>query len=315
MPSLSEFLDDILTDCGGFGLFQVYLLFSVYISVIGTAWSMMMMAFAGLYPAWNCVSEYNETLPNNSYWRHNVSDINVCSPINNTNATCSKFIFDESMSTVINQWNLICDENWVSSTITTIQMAGLLVSGFVSGQIADSFGRKPTLLLSILFQVLFNAGAAFSVSWEMFAAFRFFIGFATGCYFTVFVPFLIEFIPAKWRPITLAIPTFSLSVAMFALVAWWLHDWMKLHIANAIVGVPGLLLCWFLPESFRWLKAEHVVRRIAKTNGSVLRNYEKLSQMLETELNNEKQPDRTYTVKDLFYSSKLARITICHSVG
>jgi MFS family permease len=58
-------------------------------------------------------------------------------------------------------------------------MGGLFFGGFVSGQMADIFGRKFTYFFSLLILLLANGAAVFSTSWEMFATFRFFIG--VGC--------------------------------------------------------------------------------------------------------------------------------------
>ena len=78
------------------------------------------------------------------------------------------------------QWDLICDLKWVKATVTSLQMAGVLVGAVVAGQTGDHLGRKPTCYGFYLYHILVNAGAAMSVSWEMFAAFRFLIGIGIG---------------------------------------------------------------------------------------------------------------------------------------
>jgi OCT family organic cation transporter-like MFS transporter 4/5 len=87
------------------------------------------------------------------------------------------------------------NREWITATITTIQMGGLLFGGFISGQIADTFGRKFTYYLSLFVLVVFNAVAAFSTSWQMFATLRFFIGIGCGCYMTVYFPYLLTITP------------------------------------------------------------------------------------------------------------------------
>lgn len=120
-------------------------------------------------------------------------------------------------------------------------MAGLLISSPVAGQMADSLGRKPAFFLSLLVLTVCNLIAAFSVSWEMFAACRFLIGFGCGMYLTTFYSFMQEFVPTRWRSMTAAVPGWAIFAALYGLFSWWLHDWEYLHYATAIVTAPFLL--------------------------------------------------------------------------
>lgn len=103
MASTGQILEDLLEECGGFGRFQTMLLVTVLLSKMCTAWSQFMMTFAGAYPDWWC--DRNNTgmtsLPdqNNSFYK--ACDIAV----NNTNVTetCSRFMFDETMTTAISE--------------------------------------------------------------------------------------------------------------------------------------------------------------------------------------------------------------------
>jgi OCT family organic cation transporter-like MFS transporter 4/5 len=120
-------------------------------------------------------------------------------------------------------------------------MGGLLFGGFISGQIADTFGRKFTYYLSLFVLVVFNAVAAFSTSWQMFATLRFFIGIGCGCYMTVYFPYLIEFIPKKYRSMIISIPSWSFWAILFSLTSWGFHNWMFIQIIAAAVALP-----WFI---------------------------------------------------------------------
>lgn len=120
-------------------------------------------------------------------------------------------------------------------------MAGLLVSSPVAGQMADSLGRKPTFFLSLVVLAVCNLAATFSVNWGMFAGMRFLIGFGCGMYLTTFYSFMQEFVPTRWRSMTAAVPGWAVFAALYGLVAWWLHDWVYLHYATAVVTAPFLL--------------------------------------------------------------------------
>ena len=142
------------------------------------------------------------------------------------------------------QWGLVCDNDWITSTITTIQMGGLFFGGFVSGQIADIFGRKFTYFFSLLLLLLANGAAVFSTSWEMFATFRFFIGVGCGFYLTVYFTFLIEFTPKQYRSMLISLPFWPVFTIIYACLCWWLHHWMYVQIAIAASSLPFLLGIW-----------------------------------------------------------------------
>ena len=142
------------------------------------------------------------------------------------------------------QWDLVCDRKWIVATITTIQMAGVLVGCFTAGHLGDLIGRKPTYFLSLLILIAFNIVAYFSVSWEMYAAVRFMLGAGCGFFITINISEMSEFTNSAWRPRCLAIPSWSIAGVLFALVAWIFKDWKNLHLASAAVGVPFMLTWW-----------------------------------------------------------------------
>lgn len=142
------------------------------------------------------------------------------------------------------QFELVCDKDYITQTITTIQMAGLLIGSLSAGQFGDAYGRKLTYFLSLLILVLSNLIAAFSINWYMFAVLRFFIGCGCGFYLTVHLTYKVEFISGKYRPLLLAVPVWSVFAASFGGVAYLIHDWFYLHIATATITFPLLFTWW-----------------------------------------------------------------------
>ena len=142
------------------------------------------------------------------------------------------------------QYDLLCGKAWVTQTITSIQMAGVLLGNLFCGQLADLIGRKPPLFLGAAAMVALNLLAAFSTSWLMFAIIRFFLGLAMGLDLTVQYNLVSEFTLARWRAWVVAVPSWVLEVALFALVAWLLKDWKYIHIFTACMGVPLLATWW-----------------------------------------------------------------------
>ncbi|XP_033761056.1 solute carrier family 22 member 6-like [Pecten maximus] len=323
---LSAYMENVIEESGGFGRFQTLLFLVTMPSKLGMGWSMLMMSIAGAVPQWWCMHDHTSR-PGNSTESpieryQNDSNLHQCTIHGSGNSTeeCQTFKLDDSLYTIVNEWDLICDRDGIPSTITTIQMSGILVSGLIAGQFADYYGRKPTYFLSMLILLLGNVGCAFSVSWEMFAAFRFLIGFGLGCYITVFYTYMIEFTPTKYRAIIVTIPIWPMGLCLFALVGWWLHDWKDLHIANAISIAPLLLFWGLVPESFRWLvshdrlpEAESVINRIARTNRRPAPDLGGLVEITRSEVKANQR--RIYSIRDLFSSWFLIKTTVLLAIS
>jgi len=91
------------------------------------------------------------------------------------------------------QFSLVCDQAWIPSTITSLQMAGIFVGNVACGQVADLIGRKKPFFLAVLALVILNVVSAFATSWIMFAVLRFCLGLAMGFQLTVQYSLAAEF--------------------------------------------------------------------------------------------------------------------------
>jgi hypothetical protein len=61
--------------------------------------------------------------------------------------TYNTFQFDE---TLVTKWNLVCGQQFKVSLVISMYMLGLMIGSFLCGRMADKFGRKKTLIFSIL---------------------------------------------------------------------------------------------------------------------------------------------------------------------
>lgn len=308
MTNISEYLDDIVKQCGGFGLFQILLLIILLTAKLSAAWTTLMMSFAGAIPEWWC--EQTDSISKNT------SDVYKSCIIDNT-TKCRSFKYDDSMHTLVNEFDLVCDKDWIVATVTTIQMGGLLVGCFTMGHLSDFVGRKPVLFLSLLMLTVLNLVAYFSVSWQMFAVVRFCLGFFAGTYIIIYFPLATEFVSQNVRPFLTGIPSWVLWAALLGLVAYLLPNWAHLHLATAIFTAPWLLTWWFVPESFRWLvsnkqydRAEAVVKKMARINKAEVPNLNEIKKITLTEETDNKK----YTVLDLFRGKYLIKNTLLHAV-
>ncbi|XP_067670548.1 organic cation transporter protein-like [Haliotis asinina] len=260
-------IEEIIEGIGAFGPFQLAMLSIIFGGRLVIAWSMMMMSFAGVAPDWWCTPP--DVDPNNASYRDNTT-FQLCPKSDNNSCT---YVYSDDMNTVINHWNLVCDKDTIAASMTSIQMAGVMTGAFLGGQSADIIGRKRTYYLGILLHGVCNVGAAFSVSWRMFATFRFFIGFGIGTYLTTSYPYAMEFVGTKWTAVCSSLPLWAFGVGLMALSAWLEPDWHTQHLIIAALHIPFFLGWFIVPESLRWLavkgqleEAEKVVDQMSRYN-------------------------------------------------
>ncbi|XP_021376626.1 solute carrier family 22 member 6-A-like [Mizuhopecten yessoensis] len=322
MSSTSAYLEGLIEECGGFSRFQ-WIMFSLMMyNKVAITWNMMIMTFDGAIPDWQCgFTNYSNpgTTPsidmNDLYY----TEGQCYPPQNVTVQNCQEYKFSDSMNTIVSEWTLICDKDWVASSITTIQMATILVSCIASGHLADLIGRKPTYFLSLAVITVLNIAAGFSTSWKMFAVFRVLLIFCLGAAMTVFYNYLIEFIPAKRRSVAIAFPVWSIWTCALAFVAMWLHDWRYLQFSTAVLILPCVFMWWVLPESFRYLvihdrldEAKEVVCKIARINGKPEPDMSKMSYLVKEDF--KVDADRKYTILDVAKSKQLRKYTCLLSI-
>ncbi|CAG2186349.1 OCTN [Mytilus edulis] len=275
-----------------------------------------MMAFGSAVPNWRC--DLTTLKDSNFTIADNFSDLKMCEfKYSFSSIKCKNRLYDPGMSTVVSEWDLVCDKSWVPSTITTLQMGGLITGGFISGHVADAIGRKSTYVCALLTIILLNATAAFSPTWEIFAVLRFFIGFASGFTTSLNFTFVIEFTPRQSRSMLRFLPCRELFGMLYACLCWWLHDWRYIQIGIAFVVFPLFLgIIWFVPESFRWLvthwkirKAYDVIKTIASMNNKEPPEYDKFHEEV-IQVKDLLSEEKKYSVLDLLDNPRLLKITL-----
>ncbi|KAL4239283.1 hypothetical protein ACF0H5_000100 [Mactra antiquata] len=310
-------LENLLKQTGGCGRYQILLTLIVHSMKCIVCFTMVFMVFGAAKPDWWCIEGLDGE---NITFTTDLPQYKSCEVYNSTQ-TCTKFYFDESeMTTVISKWSLVCDREWITSTITSIQMSGVLVGNLVCGQVADVIGRKPPLFISIATLVVFNILAAFSTSWIMFAIIRFVLGLAMGFELTVQYNVMSEFTLARWRAWVVSVPSWAIEIVLFAFVAWILKHWQYLHFAAAAVGFPLLFTYWFVPESFRWYvshnrmkEAEAVIKKVATVNKAPVPDMSEL-QSMKRDMDEEKQADRKYSFIDIVRNRSLLIYTVLYVI-
>ena len=189
----------------------------------------------------------------------------------------SRHVFSDGVmsSTLVTEYLLICDQEWVVPLIQSSYFAGVLVGAISFGWLSDLWGRKKTFMISTLITILSGTLAASSTSSKMFTTVQFFTAMGQiGVFQTSFVIGL-ELVGSSKRVICGIIIQifFVIGMLYLAFVAWFFRKWRQIQLATILPGTVFLTYYFVLPESIPWLLAKKnyknafkVIKLLAKRN-------------------------------------------------
>lgn len=287
--------DLIETAIGRFGKYQSWILFLITIGRFPTEYQLNNVVFI---------------IPNVEY---------VCLDNNVTNyCPCDKPEYDTTtiVSSVTSEWDLICNRTYLASLAQSIMQIGILTGSVIFGYISDRYGRKPSVLISLFFEVVFVAASAIVPNFEMFLACRFLIGVMVGGTMLCCYVFLIELCGKSFRSYMMGLGEIPYVLAYLTLpiLAYFVRDWRPLQLATSLPWIIVCLYFWLIPESPRWLitvgkkkEAAFILTHIASRNNQKRDNIETIVSKIES--SNKDQP-KTGSYADLFKTPKIRLYTI-----
>lgn len=229
----------------------------------------------------------------------------------------------EMSSTIITEWDLVCDQRALKQMSQTTYMGGVLVGAILFGGLSDRFGRRGLLLISNLMMAVGGTCAAFSTSFTMFCIFRFCCGMALSGLVLNSFSLIVEWIPTRVRTVvgTGTGYCYTAGQLILAAVAYSIRDWRWLTLAVSLPFYVSFLYSWWFLESARWLvltkKPEQAVKNlktVARINGRRAEadkiNLEMLQESMKKEMACSKG---SYSALDLLRTSTMRTITVCLS--
>jgi MFS family permease len=146
-----------------------------------------------------------------------------------------------------------------------ITLLGWGIGGLVGGILADYFGRKRMMMLSILFYAGLTGLTAFSTSLAMLIAMRFLTGLAIGAEWSTGIALVAESWPDRARPKGLGFLQSGFGAGSFlAAIVWFVlsltqplgdETWRLIFLVGGLPAFCVFYLMRSLAESERWLVA------------------------------------------------------------
>jgi len=221
---------------------------------------------------------------------------------------CHDFQYDRTggVDSIVYEWNLVCDDLWKLSTIQGSYMGGVFVGCMIWGWASDKFGRRLTMLVAAVIQVVSSILAAFSPNYIIFIFLRFLIAFSVSGVFECGFVLVTEICGPTYRTyfgILTQFP-FGWGAALLPIIAYFIRQWKNLQLAISIPCVLLGIFYWTIPESPRWLMAEgrfdealQILKAGAKTNNNSLPPDEEIMEMMKSIAADEEDAEEKTTVE------------------
>ncbi|XP_012580703.1 PREDICTED: solute carrier family 22 member 20 [Condylura cristata] len=231
--------------------------------------------------------------------------------------------YDRSVfpSTIVMEWDLVCEARTLRDLAQSIYMAGVLVGAAVFGSLADRLGRKAPLVWSYLQLAVSGAATAYFSSFGAYCAFRFLMGMTFSGIILNSLSLVVEWMPTRGRTVAGVLLGFSFTLGQLILAgtAYLIRPWRWLQFAVSVPFLVFFLYSWWLPESSRWLLlqgkcqlAVQNLRKVAAMNGRKEEGERLTREVVSSFIQSEFASVRTSnSILDLFRTPAIRKVSCC----
>ena len=301
-------IEDGLHQSGSFGRFQIFLQILLMYLVLTIGYISYFSYFILDDPPWKCIN--NET---SKFCQENIGE-KIRPDRNDFNARCQLKRYEWTYVTsktysIVTEFDLVCKKaSWAAICSSAIFFGGIF-GAFISGRLADGYGRKPVIISSLLTIICTSIGCSYVTNLWQLLGLRIVLGASWLPCFNISVVYLMEFVPPPYRAMSglMYQITYCLSLLLVDKIAYIERHWRQLQFYVALPPVVAFCIIVFLPESPRWLvatnqskKAECCLKKVARYNGKGLTSFTLKSVV---------SCAKTYTYLDLFRHWKITVLT------
>ncbi|XP_056452014.1 solute carrier family 22 member 13-like isoform X2 [Gadus chalcogrammus] len=271
----------MLRAAGDFGLFQKILLIAIWFPFLLLSFIFASVLFADSDPERHCNTDWilgagpnltEEEQLNLTVPREPDGSLSRClmyAPVNwtldsirqyglnHTTACRDGWVYDQTLyqATIVTDFDLVCDKANELAVAQTVLGAGILIGSLLFGPLGESFGRRRTTQIPVLFLFIFTLTGGLSPNYYLYLASQFGAGMGYGGFRMNAIVLMTEWIGITKRSLGACGGQFSgaAGLACMSGINYLTRDW---RLAQLVMAVPmGLaaVYIWFIPESARWL--------------------------------------------------------------
>ncbi|XP_060068880.1 uncharacterized protein LOC132548993 isoform X2 [Ylistrum balloti] len=285
-------VDDIWRVLRPWSYYQMFQLPIILLGFFPVAYGMLIHVFIGYTPDFQCrnlskpLTEYGIDLSNNQsshiieYSQCHITIKEDGTTENQTEMSCPngyQFSTQQSRSTIVTEWDLVCDNQGLGELSQTLVMVGQIVGAIFLSPLPDRYGRKPVMIVGQVLAFALGVSASFSPTYAVFCVLRFLVGVVIQCLNTTTPVMCLELFPTEYRGSAGIITNtmWSTAVLSLTLFGYFLRDlsWRHIQLVSALSCILGLFSFWTMDESLRWLVANNrkreamaLVRKVASRN-------------------------------------------------
>ena len=264
------YIDEAFEIIGSFGRYQMWVTFLVCFTHAAILSQNLMLYFVANEPPWTCVNNNSSAFCKNHFGQKIPQSSELFKDQCKLNRSEWKFTKDKTYS-LVTEYELVCDNAWMGSLANSALFIGWGLSGPFSGYLIDLYGRR----MSIIISILVSAGSILSLSfvnkvWH-FITLRTTLGVAVVSLNANAIAY--EIVGRRHRALVGTFLTIAFLIMSYLLViaAYFIQNWRKLILYFSFGAIVSVLLSFLIPESPRWLyatgkinKAEEKVYQMAK---------------------------------------------------
>lgn len=161
---------------------------------------------------------------------------------------------------IVAEFNLVCEKSWIPSIGTSMFMGGMIIGSTFGGLLGDKFGRRITIIMISIVEVIAAIGLSLSPNYYVYYFFRTLIGITNGGKTLLLHIIPIELTLAKYRSYftsTIILGVTGIHRGLMSLEAYLIPNWRYLNITAMSPCFGIFIFLYFLPESPRWLCSQY----------------------------------------------------------